>query len=106
MTPQRIQLRRTKGWRKPADSVVVSRPSKWRNPCKVGMYRGYTAADAVRDFRLYIARDLQARSFENAFGPPPSIEEIKRELRGKHLACWCKPGEPCHADVLLELANA
>lgn len=26
-------------------------------------------------------------------------------LRGKNLACWCKPGEPCHADVLLELAN-
>ena len=27
------------------------------------------------------------------------------ELRGKDLACWCKEGEPCHADVLLELAN-
>jgi len=27
------------------------------------------------------------------------------ELRGKDLACWCRPGEPCHADVLLELAN-
>ena len=27
-------------------------------------------------------------------------------LRGKDLACWCKPGEPCHADVLIELANA
>jgi hypothetical protein len=26
-------------------------------------------------------------------------------LRGKNLACWCKLGEPCHADVLLELAN-
>lgn len=28
------------------------------------------------------------------------------ELRGKNLACWCKPGKPCHADVLLEIANA
>lgn len=27
------------------------------------------------------------------------------ELRGKNLACWCKPGTPCHADVLLRLAN-
>ena len=27
------------------------------------------------------------------------------ELRGKNLACWCKPGSPCHADVLLEIAN-
>lgn len=30
--------------------------------------------------------------------------EIKRELRGKNLACWCK-ASPCHADVLLEIAN-
>lgn len=27
------------------------------------------------------------------------------QLRGHDLACWCKPGEPCHADVLLRLAN-
>jgi len=28
------------------------------------------------------------------------------ELRGHDLACWCPLGAPCHADVLLELANA
>lgn len=28
------------------------------------------------------------------------------ELRGKNLACWCRMGESCHADVLLEMANA
>jgi hypothetical protein len=27
-------------------------------------------------------------------------------LRGKNLACWCRLDAPCHADVLLELANA
>jgi hypothetical protein len=31
--------------------------------------------------------------------------DARRVLRGKNLACWCKPGEPCHADVLLEIAN-
>lgn len=36
---------------------------------------------------------------------PPSIERIKAELRGRNLACWCPPGQPCHADVLLEIAN-
>lgn len=36
----------------------------------------------------------------------PSIESIRSELGGKNLACWCKIGTPCHADVLLELANA
>jgi hypothetical protein len=28
------------------------------------------------------------------------------ELRGENLACWCKPGAPCHADILLHWANA
>lgn len=27
--PSRIQLRRTKGWRKPEGAIVVARPSKW-----------------------------------------------------------------------------
>lgn len=39
-------------------------------------------------------------------GPPPTCEEIKAELRGKNLACFCPIGSPCHADVLLEVANA
>lgn len=38
-------------------------------------------------------------------GRAPTIAEIQAELRGKNLACWCKEGEPCHALVLLEIAN-
>jgi hypothetical protein len=38
-------------------------------------------------------------------GPPPTLDDIRCDLAGKNLACWCKPGEPCHADVLLDLAN-
>jgi hypothetical protein len=33
-------------------------------------------------------------------------DEIRRDLRGKNLACYCKLSEPCHADVLLAIANA
>lgn len=38
-------------------------------------------------------------------GQAPTYEAIRTALRGRNLACWCKPGTPCHADVLLELAN-
>lgn len=27
------------------------------------------------------------------------------ELRGKDLACFCPLDKPCHADVLIEIAN-
>ena len=30
---------------------------------------------------------------------------LRRDLAGKDLACWCPLDRPCHADVLLELAN-
>ena len=86
--------------------MVVARPTRWGNPFKVGMYRDYTAQDAVDDYRKYVERDLSVASFVNVyFGMPPSKEEIQRELRGKNLACWCALDQPCHADVLLELAN-
>lgn len=47
-----------------------------------------------------------ATSPEVAAPVPPTIDQIQEELRGKNLACWCPLDQPCHADVLLELANA
>lgn len=106
MSPQRIQLRRTKGWRMPPNTVKVDRSTKHGNPFRVGMWKGFTAADAARAFRDWIERKPSVRSYENAFGKPPTIETIRAELAGKNIGCWCKPGEPCHGDILLEIANA
>ena len=40
-------------------------------------------------------------------GPPPTLDEIREHLAGKNLACWCPlDGQPCHADILLELARS
>lgn len=100
--PYRVQLRRTKGWRKPDNTVVVARPSRWGNPFAVGDliqwpsggWRPRTAQQAVDSFRTYTTRWMDVT-----------------ELRGKNLACWCPLEDaqgnrvPCHADVLLELAN-
>ena len=84
MAPVRVQLKRAKGWRMPPVTVSVTRPGKWGNPFVVGEF---TAETAVEAFRTWIeGEDLTP-------------------LRGKNLACWCKLGAACHADVLLELAN-
>lgn len=90
--PTRVQLRRTKGWRKPAGTIVVARPSKWGNPFKITNERD--AAEAVAEYRTWVETQ------------PELIEDAKRELAGRDLLCWCRPGAPCHADVLLEIANA
>jgi hypothetical protein len=114
--PVRLQLSRKSGFNLQAHSrsvngleaVNCARPSKMGSPCKVGMWRGYTAADAVLDYRRWVDRDHQVRSFEGAFGKPPTVPQIQARLRGKNLACWCDFCEapPCHVDVLLALANA
>ncbi len=102
--PRRIQLSRVKGWRMPPNTVRVCRPGKFGNPWKVGMWAGYRAADAVADYVRWLARDPSVRSAENVFGKPPTEFEI-RQLAGKNLACWCALDQPCHGDVLLEIAN-
>lgn len=98
MKPIRIQQRRVKGWRKPANTVCVGRPSKWGNPIKVGRDVS-TKAEAVAAYRRYIMAAMDPADGSTMLAD-------LGELRGKNLACWCKIGEPCHADVLLELANA
>ena len=105
MTPKRIQRKRTRGWRMPEGAVYVGRPSRWGNPFKAGEFRFLTgpkkgqmmdAADAVRSYRNRIEK----------MGGSEAVEMICRELRGKDLCCWCGLDSPCHADVLLEIANA
>lgn len=90
--PRRIQLSRKRGWRKPPNTIVVARPGKWGNPFRVTPERSQAAA--VAQFEAWLKGDgLEI------------LNAARIELRGKNLACWCKPSEPCHADVLLKLVN-
>ena len=97
--PERIQRKRTKGWRMPPDTVYVGRPSKFGNPCSIK--DSGSPEQAVEDFRYYMGVDDDAPEH---FGKALRERAIK-ELRGKNLACWCSLDGPCHADVLLEIAN-
>ena len=98
--PKRVQLRRSKGWRKPEGVVVVARPSRWGNPVKLGEPHPVHGRPITRDEML----DLY-RAAVGPGGPHELTPEDLAPLRGRDLACWCRPDQPCHADVLLELAN-
>lgn len=94
--PRRIRLSRRRGWRKPPGAVVAARPSKWGNPFVVDDER--SRAEAVDLFEAAITRD-------DTTTLPFRVADVRRELAGRDLACWCPLDEPCHADVLLRLAN-
>lgn len=95
--PERIQRKRTKDWQMPKGAVYVGRPTKWGNPWKIGDF-GMSREDVVREHRLWLVRTL---AFDHPFR-----RQFIGELRGKDLVCWCPTDLPCHADTLLEFANA
>lgn len=74
----------------PKDAVYIGRPSKWGNPFEVGK-------DGTRE-------EVIKRYWDMLYTKPDLVDQIKAELKGKDLVCWCAP-RPCHGDVILEVAN-
>lgn len=102
--PVRVTLSRARGWRMPPNTVKVCRPGPWGNPWIVrGARRGPsppgheevgTVEEAIARYRAWVT------------GDPERLARARRELAGRNLACWCPADRPCHADVLLQIANS
>lgn len=125
--PARIQLSRRAGFNLQEASRAINglpavncaRPGRWGNRYTVipsWYHGGYpdlglpafkvaTKAEARRE-GARIAVEMYRQDLLAAAAAWQSTRDALEELRGKNLACWCKPGEPCHTDVLMELANA
>lgn len=99
--PKRIQRKRTKGWRMPRNTVSVTRPGRWGNCFPIG--REYECLDGSLNIVDSVQHSLEA--YRHWAIHCIGVEEIKRHLMGKNLACFCPLDQPCHADILLELAN-
>lgn len=137
--PKRIQLRRTKGWRKPEGAVKVDRTTRWGNwyvVQEIGERYNDRLRAALPDPKALVVVQIdkwghrtgsqwggfadraEATAFavqlhrRSLLATRADIDGLHHhefylgELRGKDLACWCPLDAPCHADVLLELANA
>ena len=114
--PNRIQRQRTKGWRMPEGYIYVGRPTMWGNPFAVAGATEFGQRLAVEGFRDEVAKAARRGetppwvqdgwSLSADDEPLWQLEDWLRPLRGRSLACWCRLDRPCHADVLLEIANA
>ena len=123
-TPRRIQLRRAKGWTMPPNTVKVDRSTKWGNPHRLGLcptcgIDHASVEEVVAEFSSEI--DDKTLVIDDDGDPITLKRLVIQRLRGKNLACWCRLCEkhkdgkplgvkceqcsPCHADVLLEVAN-
>lgn len=131
MNPQRIQRKRTKGWKMPPGAVYVGRPTEWGNPfvnlqdityyyserrAKQGLsplvYCCHKSTkDAVQLYEEGIKSPAKLGRFIGGYDGQilnryfSHIRNNLYLLMDHDLACWCALDEPCHADVLLKLAN-
>jgi hypothetical protein len=131
--PIGIQRKRTDGWRMPANTIYVGRPSRWGNPFQAGaMFTSMNRMELEYDFSSTPSPISSQNKWgcETVFGMcshelgaeiavllfrrwlehwgakwPADFEKYIEPLRGKNLACWCPPDAYCHRNVLLEFAN-
>lgn len=115
--PQRIQLRRTKGWRLPDGACSVARPTRWGNPFRIGDSIDVSEHPWTRGMSILGQPISRAGKVEDAGHAvdlfimwvmarvPFTAAVVQAELGGRDLACYCPVGTPCHGDVLLEIAN-
>lgn len=101
--PKRVQ--RTRGTNEAGDVVDVGPGTKWANPIKkqdvdalVSSEPDIAAAVKARGWKAGAVILYRDHLLEANLDPT--------ELQGKDLSCTCKLTDPCHADLLIELANA
>lgn len=125
MKPIRIQRKRIKGWEKPPNTVYVGRGTKWGNPFKLINNKWYltwgisefgiggepTIEDVLRWYeklfkngKVRLTEITNVQYYFNEYHKRFKFLDLS-ELKGKNLMCWCKLDSPCHADILLKLAN-
>ena len=98
--PTRVQRKRMKGWRMPEGAVYIGRPTVWQNPYGLPG-KGAMIECASREEAIMLHREMVAGECSAVRRVPGYIQQ----LRGKTLACWCRPDQACHGDLLLRLAN-
>lgn len=101
--PRRIQCRRTAGWKMPANTVYVGRPTRFGNTFRIGDHETITRNGNTE--RVMVINHSHAVALYREFQLHEDEALARRELPGKNLACWCPTDLPCHADLLLEAAN-
>lgn len=116
MTPRRIQWSARQRYQgvKLSDlsdnrPVAVTRPGRWGNPFPVS---DHGLDEALRLYRGWVRGDDEAVAEAQRLGwryplfhGRALVDEARRELAGRDLACACELTEECHAGILLRVAN-
>jgi hypothetical protein len=100
--PGRIHLNSALRWFLPANTIILPAYRRWGCPFALcaglpnqpGHRGAHNRADAVARYQQHV--DGLGDGFRRA---------VRRQFGGMHLACRCDLALPCHADLLLAIAN-
>jgi hypothetical protein len=118
--PARLQRRRTAGWKKPDGAIYVGRGTRYGNPNRIvyrpdtgGWHVVHDSGGGIGTFPTAAeARRFATEAYRVQLADDPALaDQVRRDLAGRDLMCWCplpEPGEPdyCHAAVQIALANS
>lgn len=90
MTTRVVSLRSGSPCPPTGEYVRIDRTTRWGNPFRIGI--DGDRAECIEKFRGFLRLE------------PVYVARVRRELRGRDLACWCAP-LPCHGDVLAAVAD-
>jgi hypothetical protein len=85
----------------PEGAVYVGRPTKYGNDFKIGDPYPFVEDHLCTLDDVVWLYEVDLKAMESI----GTLDDFLAPLRGKDLACFCPLDQPCHADVLLKLAN-
>ena len=131
---ERIQRKRTAGWRMPEDGVYAGRGSAYGNPFAIVKIKERQYNNPYYCIKLVIINELSLQIYQtidlNQYFEPNQVKKVavklyekyikldhqeagnnsilskmRRELPGKKIVCWCPLDQPCHVDIIIKLIN-
>lgn len=101
-----LRLTRTFGSTLPEGTIYVGAGSGWANPFAMNEPAALTEPDGSTSIHLPVGAEGAVFTYRRYLAEGSRADIVRKHLTGKNLSCWCPQGTPCHADVLLEVANS
>ncbi len=101
--PKRIQIKNIKGFRRPTDAVDVTNATEYGNPYDYRKIRQRLKCTEIQAREIAVAGYI--RYLKRTERGQKLFRKVQNNLKDRNLFCYCPLSKPCHADVLLRVAN-
>jgi hypothetical protein len=99
--PERIQRKRTKGYKQPENTCYCGRGSKWGNPFIVGEEININVSGIKISTKITLKNCLNLYDRYLDYQIKNNQLDLTELLKYDYLSCWCPLDKSCHLDILI-----